>query len=152
MPAGDLGDLLLADRASAGLLLPQMPKPSFPSECRRHVQIKSFLKVRFPSRIVWVGLCTDFRVSLDADGRSRQEPYRTHLPAFFLEHACEHPMIQSNLTKVFRFYPTARFVAVSAACPGPKCLEDSMVYIVKDLFTDHMAMIQSPSSYLRVEV
>lgn len=61
-------------------------------------------------------------------------------------------MIQANLTKVFRFYPAARLVAVSAACPGPKCQKDGVIYVVKNLFTDNMAMVHGPPPYLRVEV
>ena len=129
-----------------------MQKPSFSFECRRHVQIKPFLEVGFPGQVVRIGLRADFRMPLDVDGRSREEPYRTHLPAFLFEHPCEHPMVQADLTKVFRFYPAARFVAVPATCPGPEGLEDGMIYIVKDLFADHVAVVQSPSAYLRVEV
>ncbi len=119
MPAGDLGDLLLADWAETGLFFPEVVKPSFSFERRKHLAIKSLLEVGFPGQIVRVGLRADFRMPLDADGRSRKESYRVPLPVFFLEYACEHPMVQSGLTKVSRFYPTARFVAVPAACPGP---------------------------------
>jgi hypothetical protein len=67
VPAGALGDLLLADWTETGLLLPQVQKPSFSFECGGHMQIKSFLEVGFPARIVWVGLCANFRMPLNAD-------------------------------------------------------------------------------------
>ena len=152
MPAGDLGDLLLANWAPTGLFFPEAVKPSFSCERRKHVQIKSFLEVGFPSRVMRVSPCADFRMPLDADRRSREESYRTHVPVFFFEHACEHPMLQSDLTKVFRFYPAARLVAVPAACPGPQRLEEGMIDIMKDLLADHMAMVHGPSTYLWVEV
>ena len=116
------------------------------------MQIKPFLEVGFPRRVVRIGPCADFRMPLDADGGSREEVYRTHLSVFFFEHPCEHPMVQADLTKVFRFYPAAWFVAVSSACPGPQGLEDGMIDIVKNVLAHHMTVIHRPSAYHRVEV
>ena len=64
VPASDLGDLLLAKRTKTGLFLPEMLKPSSSLERRKHLHIKPFLEVGFPSRIVRVGLRTNFQEML----------------------------------------------------------------------------------------
>ena len=56
-----------------------------------------------------------------------------------------------SLGKYFALHPSARFAPMSATCPFPDRLEYGTVSRVKDRFADHMAVIERPSVYLRIE-
>ena len=151
VPSGHLGNLLVTDRTEASLFLPELDEPAFPLEPCGHVNVETFLEIRFPGGIVGVGFCTDFRVPLDADRRSGQQPDHFHLPLCAFEDAGENPSIWSFLGKVFLLYPSTRFASMPATCPFPESLEDGMVNGMKDRFTDDMAMIERPTPNHRVE-
>jgi hypothetical protein len=151
VPSGDPGDLLVTDGTESILLLPEVAQPPPPFESGFHLHVETFFKIRFPSRIVGVGLCTDFRVPLNADGGGRQQSDHFHLPFLTLENASENPTIGSFIRKVFVFHPSARFVSMSSACPFPNRLEDGMVNGLEDRRTHHMAVIECPPTDLWVE-
>ena len=73
VPSCDPGDLLIADRTEAVLFYPQMAEPPFSLQPCCHMDVQAFFKIRFPGRVVGVGLCSNLRVSLDADRRSCQQ-------------------------------------------------------------------------------
>jgi hypothetical protein len=151
MPSRDLGDLLVTDGTETVLLLPEVAKPPSPFESGFHLHVKAFFKIRFPGRVIRVGFCTDLRVPLDADGRSRQQSNHFHLSFLTLENAGEDPTIWPFIRKVLVFHPSTRFVSMSAACPFPDRLEDGVVNRVEDLLTDGMAVIERPPTNLWVE-
>jgi hypothetical protein len=151
VPSCNFGDLLVANRAESLLLLPQVDEPSFPFEPGHHLNIQAFLKIRFPGRVIRISFGSDFRVSLDANRRSSHQPHHSHLLFLLLEDACENPTVRPFIGKVFVLDPSARFVPMSSACPSPDGLEDSMINVVKDLFTNHMAVIERPAPNHRVE-
>src|SRR5260221_1070383 len=130
VPSGNHGDLLVADRTEAVLLLPEVAEPPSPLESGFHLHVEAFFKIRFPGRVVGVRFCTDLRLPLDADGRSGQQPDHFHLPFLALEDAREDPTVWPFIRKVFVFYPPARFVSVSSPCPFPdhahECIVNSM--------------------------
>ena len=65
VPSGDLGDLLVADRAESSLLFPEGEQPVFPFEGCLHVNVETFFKVAFPCRVIRVGFPLDFDVPFD---------------------------------------------------------------------------------------
>ena len=151
VPASDLGDLLLAKRAKTGLFLAEMLKPSSSLERRKHLHIKPFLEVGFPSRIVRVGLRTNFRVPLDAHRVGRKEVYHFGLSFLTLEDAREHSPIRTSGRPVFVLDPPARFVAVSSLRPVPEGFEDFVIDRMKHVLADRVAVIQGPSANLRIQ-
>ena len=151
MPSSNLGDLLVADRAEAVLLLPEMAEPSSPFESGFHLHVEAFFKICFPSRVVGIGFLPDFRLPLNADRRSSEQSNHFHLSFFALEDACEDPTVWPFIGKVFVFHPSARFVSMSSACPFPNRLEDGMVNGFVDRRTHHVAMIECPPTDLWVE-
>ncbi len=60
MPSSDSGDSLAAQWTDSVLLLPEREKASFPSQVPFHLHVETFFKVRFPSRIKWVG-CSSYK-------------------------------------------------------------------------------------------
>jgi len=151
MPSRDPGDLLVTDSTKAILLLPEVAEPPPPFEPGFHLHVEAFFKLRFPGRIVGISLCADLRVPLNADRRSRQQSDHFHLALFSFEDTCEDPTVWSFIGAVFVFHPSARFVLMSSACPFPDRLEDGMIHGMKNRFTDHMAMIEYPSTDLWIE-
>ena len=151
VPSGNPGDLLVADRTEAVLLLPKVAEPPSPFESGFHLHVEAFFKIRFPGRVVGIGSCTDLRLPLNADGRSGQQPDHFHLSFLALEDAGEDPTIWPFIRKVFVFHPSARFVSMSSACPFPHRLEDGMVNGMENGLADHMAMIECPSTDLWVQ-
>ena len=55
------------------------------------------------------------------------------------------------IVEVFVLDPSTWFVSMSSARPFPDGLEESMINVVKDLFADHMAVIERPATNHRVE-
>ena len=151
VPSSYLGDLLVANWTQALLLLPEVQEPTLPFQPCSHVDVEAFFKIRFPVRVVGIGLCTNFRMPFNADRRSREQSDYLHLSFLPLEDASEDPTIWSFIRKIFVFHPSARFVLMSATCPFPDGLEDGMVNGMKDRFTDDMAMIERPATNHRVE-
>ena len=127
MPSRNPGDLLVTDWTEAILFLPEVTEPPFPFQSSFHLHVEAFFKIRFPGRVVGIGLCTDLRMPLNADRRGCQQSDHFHLPFLTFEDAGEHPPIWPFVGKVFVFHPSARFVLMSATCPFPDRLEDGMV-------------------------
>src|SRR5579875_2153293 len=113
------------------------------------MHIKSFLEGGFPGRIIWVGLGTDFRVSLDRDRVGREEAHHLDLTLLSFEDSSEHPPIRAGGRPVFLFNPPARFVGVSSLRPNPEGFEDFVIDRMKHVLADRMAVIQGPSAYHR---
>src|SRR5215472_8476163 len=67
VPAGETGDLLLADRTDSFLFFPEGNPLVFPLEVLRHLDTEAFFKVRFPGWVVGIGRSFDFPVALDGD-------------------------------------------------------------------------------------
>jgi len=151
MPSRDLGDLLVTDGTETVLLLPKVAEPPSPFEPRFHLHVEAFFKIRFPGWVVRVGFCTDLRLPLDADGRSRQQSNHFHLSFLTLENASEDPTIWPFIGKVLVFHPSARFVSMSPECPFPDRLEDGVVNRVEDFLTDGMTVVERPPTNLWVE-
>lgn len=151
VPSCNPADLLVTDGAETLLLFPKVAQPSFSFQRSSHLHVQSLLKVRLPGRVVGIGFCADFRMPFDVDLRSREEPYHSALPILLLEDSGEHPTVGASSGKVFVLDPPARFVAMSAQCPGPDGLEDRMIDGVKDGLTHHMTVVQSPSTYLWIQ-
>ena len=127
MPSGNPGDLLVTEGAKTVLFLPEVAKPPSPFELGFHLHVEAFFKIRFPGRIVGVGLCTDLRVPLNTDRRSSQQSNHFRLPLLTFEDAGEYPTIWSLIRKVLVFHPSTWFTPVSATRPFPDRLEDGMV-------------------------
>ena len=132
MPSRDPGDLLVTDGTETVLLYPQVAQPPFPFESRCHLHVQTLFKVRFPGRVVGIGLCSNLRMPLNADRGSCQQSDHFHLSFLAFEDAGEDPTIGSFVRKVFVLDPSARFVSMSATCPFPDGLEDGMVDGMED--------------------
>jgi hypothetical protein len=151
VPAGDFGDLLVTDWAEAPLFFPQVQEPSFSLECADHLHIKPFLGVGFPSRVIGIGLGTNFRVPLNGYRVGSEQTHHLGLPLPILEDPSEHPPIRASGWPVFLLDPPARFVAVSSLCPNPQGFEDFMIDRMKHVLADRVAVIQGPSTNLRIQ-
>ena len=151
VPASNLGDLLLAKRTKTGLFPPKLLKPSSSFERRKHLHIQPFLEVGFPDRIIGIGLCTNFRVPLDANRVGGKQAYHFGLSFLTLEDAREHPPVRASGWPVFVLDPPARLVPVSSLCPDPEGFEDFMIDRVKRVLADRVAVIQGPSANLRIQ-
>src|SRR6266550_3557307 len=122
-----------------------MNQPSFPFERGIHLQSKAFFKIRLPSWIVGISLCTDLRMPFDTDGGGCEQSDDFHLSFLTFENTSKDPSIGSFIRKVFVLYPPTRFMPMLATYPFPNGLEDGMIYGVEDRFTDHVAMIERPT-------
>ena len=65
VPAGDFSDMLLAYWTDAVLGLPQVKEFVFVSKVVFHLHFETAFKIHFPSRIVWIGITSDFPVTPD---------------------------------------------------------------------------------------
>ena len=72
VPAGDFGDLLVTDGTESVLFIPQVQEPSLAFQPGGHLHVEAIFKIRFPGRVVGIGVCLDFRVPLNADRRGCQ--------------------------------------------------------------------------------
>ena len=151
VPTRDFGDLLVTDWAKAPLFFPQVQEPSFSPKRADHVHIKPFLEVGFPGRIVRIGLRANFRVPLDANRVGGEQAHHFDLPFFPVEDSRKHPPVRTGGRPVFLLDPPARFVGVSSLRPNPQGFEDFMIDRMKDILADHMAVIQGPSTNLRIQ-
>src|SRR6266487_78736 len=151
VPSRDLGDLLVANGAQTLLLLPEVQEPALPFQPCGHVNVEAFFKIRFPTGIVGIGFCADFRMPLNANRRSREESHHLHLSLFPFEDTSEDPTIWPFIGKIFVFHPSAWFVLMSSTSPFPDGLKDGMISSMKDCLTDHMAMIEGPATNHRIE-
>src|SRR5260370_32089390 len=100
MPSGNLGDLLVADRAESSLLFPESEQPAFSFERCLHANIEAFLKVAFPRRVVWVGFSLAFDVSC-----SRHAVGSDEVPCLLTVRSDTHPVIYSAALEVFLRFP-----------------------------------------------
>ncbi len=141
LPASNRGDLLLAHRAKAILLLPKMEEPSSSLELRCHVNVKPFFIVLFPLGIVGIGFPSNFHVSFD--GRL----YGVHQVAFLaLCFSVEHPIVSVLGCKVLLHNPFVEFLGVSPFGPSPQRLVNGVIYRLEDFPAHDMLMILCPSS------
>jgi len=106
MPSRNPGDLLVTDWTEAILFLPEVAEPPFPFQSGFHLHVEAFFKIRFPGRVVGIGLCTDLRMPLNADRRGCQQSDHFHLPFLTFEDAGEHPPIWPFIGKVFVLHPS----------------------------------------------
>ena len=65
VPPGNLGDALVAQQTEPVLFLPERQEVSFSGQVSFHFHVETFLKVRFPGRIKWVGCSPYERMPLD---------------------------------------------------------------------------------------
>lgn len=65
VPTREFGDFLVTDGAETLLFFPQAQQLVALSEVIRHFEAKTFLKIDFPLRVIWISFAFDFRVPLD---------------------------------------------------------------------------------------
>jgi len=140
MPSGNLGDLLVADRAESSLLFPEREQPAFSFERCLHANIEAFLKVAFPRRVVWVGFSLDFDVSC-----SRHAVGSGEVPCLLTLRSEKHPVISSAGLEVFLRFPCVRFAGVSSVDPSLECLIDRLIYGAEGFLTHYMSVIVHPA-------
>ena len=141
VPSGDLGDLLVADRAESSLLFPESKQPTFSFERCLHANIETFLKVAFPCWVVWIGFSLDFDVSCNRHAVGSGE-----VPCLLTLRSEKHPVITSAGLEVFLRFPCVRFARVSSVNPSLECLIDRLIYGAEGFLTDYMPVIVHPPS------
>jgi hypothetical protein len=123
VPSGDLGDLLIADRAESSLLFPESKQPAFSLERCLHANIETLLKVAFPCWVVWVGCSLDFDVSCNRHAVGSRE-----VPCLLTLRSEKHPVIASAGLEVFLRFPCVRFMGVSSVDPSLERVIDRLIY------------------------
>ncbi len=139
MPSGDLGDLLIADRAESSLLFPESKQPAFSLERCLHANIETLLKVAFPCWVVWVGFSLDFDVSCNRHAVGSRE-----VPCLLTLRSEKHPVIASAGLEVFLRFPCVRFMGVSSVDPSLERVIDRLIYGAEGFLTDHVPVIVHP--------
>src|SRR5450755_407694 len=109
VPSGDLGDLLVADRAESSLFFPEREQPAFSFERCLHANIETFLKVAFPRWGVWVRFSLDFDVS-----GNRHTVGSGEVPCLLAIRSEKYPVIASAGLEVFLRFPCVGFARVSS--------------------------------------
>lgn len=151
MPAGKFGKLLLAVGADPVLLFPEVEKvPPF-AEVAFHSQIKSFLEVGFPGRIIRVGRILDLGMPFD---RCIRDPGEINPRDFLLlgDFSEEDPVALSDGAEILLLHPTSTFTGVPSPGPSPERLINGTLDAVEGRFADHMSVISRPSSYHAIEL
>ena len=146
VPASDLRDLLVTDRAESSLLFPEGKQLVFPFEGRCYLNVKAFFKVAFPRWVIRVRFPLYFEMPLDWHMYSTDEISRL---CFFVSE--EHPVISLQGCEVFLRLPCLGFSSVPSIYPPPDGLIDHPIYGIADLLTDTMPVVVRPSSNNRVE-
>src|SRR5450755_786050 len=113
VPSGNLGDLLVADRAESFLLFPEREQPAFSFERCLHANIETFLKVAFPLEIVGVSFSPNFDVSSDRHGVGSGE-----MPGLLTLRPEKYPVIASAGLEVFLRLPCFGFTGMSSVNPS----------------------------------
>lgn len=151
MPAGQFGELLLAVWTDSVLLFPEMEKEPPSAEVAFHFQIKSFLEVGFPSRIIWVSRILDLGMPFNRRIRDPGEidPHGFLLLGDFSE---EDPVALSDGAEILLLHPASTFMGVPSPGPSPERLINGTLDAVEGRFTDHMSVISRPSSYHAIEL
>jgi len=108
-------------------------------------------EVGFPGWVIGIGLCTNFRVPLDANRVGGEQAHHFDLPFLALDDSREHPSVRTSGRPVFLLDPPARFVAVSSLRPNPQGFEDFMIDRMEHILANRMAVIQGPSANLRIQ-
>src|SRR5580693_2514966 len=90
-----------------------------------HFQVKPTLKVRFPERVVRVGVPPNLDVTDDWHGAGVKEPSDNGI-ALFVEAPCvEDISFAVEALEILIEYPPPRLVRMSSARPAPKAVENS---------------------------
>jgi len=139
VPSRYPGDFLLTDRTESVLLFPEMAKPAFPLERVCHVNVETFFIVVLPLRIIGVGLAFDFGVSLNGHAPCLcEEVFLT------LHFSIKDPIVPFDGLEVFLRDPGIGFLGVSSFHPPSQCSIDRVVYVMKHVCADDVAMILCP--------
>src|SRR5450759_2676032 len=146
VPSGDLGDLLVADRAESSLFFPEREQPAFSFERCLHANIETFLKVAFPRWVVGVRFSLDFDVS-----GNRHTVGSGEVPCLLAIRSEKYPVIASAGLEVFLRFPCVGFASVSSVDPSAECLIDCFIYGAEGFLADYMPVIVYPSSDDRIE-
>ena len=93
MPASQLREALLADRTAAVLLLPQTKQIPSALQIVCHTYAQPGFKVRFPLRIIRIGLALDFRMPTNRHTGGAEQAHVLLCPIGTRDVTKEHPVI-----------------------------------------------------------
>src|SRR5262245_46423528 len=139
------GDLLVADRTDPLLLLPEQPQRPAAHQGPGHLHAQAFLEVRFPSRIVRVGLPCDLVVPLDRQAGGGEELDGLDDPSSPHDRPLEDPMSPADGAEVLVLDPSPGLLGVPPLGPLPQRPKDRVVHSRKGSLARHVAMIIGPS-------
>ena len=120
LPAGQLGETLVADGAEAVLLLPQAKDLPLSLQLLSHTDAQSGFKVRLPFRIIRISLAFDFRVPSNRHTGGTEQAHVLVRPSGTRDVTTEHPVVPVLGSEVFLLDPAMGFVRVSPPCPLPR--------------------------------
>ncbi len=151
MPPSQFGDFLVTEWAESLLLPPQVNESPFPLQVFHCFHVEPMLKVRFPGRVIRIGVLADFHMPLNGGACCCSQLHFAGFPILLCDGPKEHPVPVSNGTEVFLAYPFLPFMRVPSLCPLPHQLVNGTVHFRVDRFAHHMLVIQRPSLNARIE-
>ena len=104
-PAGDPGDLGIANSAEAALLHPEKAKSFGAPERVQHVKTFPLFEIGFIDRVVRVGFAVDFNVSFSRCAAGVVQPSHAWLPLVIILFSEETPVASPIAPIVFLFEP-----------------------------------------------
>ena len=104
-PAGDPGDLGIANSAEAALLHPEKAKSFGAPERVQHVKTFPLFEIGFIRGVVRVGFAFDFNVSFNGCATSVVQPSLAWLPLVIISFPEETPVASTIVPIVFLFEP-----------------------------------------------
>src|SRR6266516_8169626 len=105
VPPCEFGDFLVAERAEAALLFPEIQQFPFPFEVVCHLHIETLFKVGLPLRVIGIGFTLDFDVSFDSDTFCLEQPDGLEYPFLSKDFPMKHPVLPFNGSEVFLLDP-----------------------------------------------
>jgi hypothetical protein len=104
-----------------------------------------------PRGVIGIGIRFHFEMPLVAAARSREQSRGDGCTVPAANYAAEDPVPGADCVEVALAYPTGSLLGMTAACPRPECLENSVVHSRKGTRTGHMAMEERPAPNNGVE-
>src|SRR5262245_10261614 len=150
LPSRHLCDLLVADRTTPFLFLPEEQQHLEPFERRCGLCVQAPLEIGFPVGVVRIGLTFDFDVPANWSSGQIIESDRPSFPSrFYLP--TKDPLTIADGMKVFLLDPLPRLPRMTTTTPAPDRPEFHVIHFMKDLFARHMLMVVCPSFQDRIE-
>src|SRR5262249_11297576 len=136
---------LPARHALASLPFPEVLDPAPPRKGMAHLPGQPFLQVRFPRRIVRVGVTPDLPPPQHPDPGRRHQPDRPGLAVAVAQDAGEGPGPMALPLEVTLLDPPPALAPVTLPAPAPELPEDPVVHGREGAATHREAVVHGPA-------